>query len=288
MEEQTTTEMDSVSENLEEVVTPGTDVVADVDAMSDEEFAKFMDSEVSKEDSESDTEDSKSDTNDNTPDEDLEALYIAQNDSDESLTKPLIIKFKGKTHKLESMNELRELAERGLGATKKYQELSEQRKLFETLEANGYNKEALLQLVTADKGGKLEEVDHSSVEVDGVAQEILNSSYADTFKEVVSDLPSDVTEQMRADANMLKAFAVDVESGLAKAIMPEVSRLIDIRGMDFKEAYIQAAKKHLSNQESVQSKRKVLKAEPTSSSNIQTSNVDIWSMSDAEFDKYFK
>lgn len=283
MENETLTESETTVNTVDTTEADKPTTSEDIDNMNDEEFAQLMDG---------DTQTSKAteDETDVKPTDDLDALYATQmQDPDAQLDKPILLKFNGTVHKVDSIKELKNLAEQGISFTKKSQDMSEQRQLLTTLEQNGYDAEALRNLASTHKGSELVEADMSSAEIESVAQEILSSNYADSFKSVIGSMPESVTAQMRQDPQMLKAIAYDVESGLAQSIMPEVNRLMDIKGLSFEKAYVQAGNDYNTKKESVNIKRETLKSQPTSNSHVNspTSNEDVWKMDSKQFEKYF-
>lgn len=186
------------------------------------------------------------------------------------LDKPLVVKRKGKLYDLTDLDQIRDLVERGLDSTIKNQELAKLRR-------------ELLQAKNPD--ATAEELDSVSKEheVEQVAQKILNSSYAEDFKQLASQLPEQVTQQMRSDPRMLEAFSVDVESGLAQKIMPKAQRYMDIDGLDFKEAYLKAGGELMQSEQRRSESVDRLTAVPKSTGNVETKERSIWDIPDDEF-----
>ena len=69
-------------------------------------------------------------TPEQTPEVDLDELYKAQmNDTDATLDKPLLIKINGKVTEINNINDMKDLMERGLGATKSFQQIAKHKKV---------------------------------------------------------------------------------------------------------------------------------------------------------------
>ena len=273
MEEQST-------ETAVESVEP-TEVTESNDEMSDDEFASFMDEDNSTIEEPEGT--------DEVVDEsvDLDALYQSQmDDKDSTLDKPMLIKINGKVHKVDNVSELKDLAERGLNFTQKSQKLSEHRKTIEFLSDNGISQDDLDSLIH-NRGEEPVVTDDAERESNDIATEILSSDYAEAFKETVQTLPENIRSTMAKDPRLLKAFSIDVESGLAQKIMPQVERLMSVNAMSFRDAYVQAGSKLQESQVSVNNKRNALTSQPKASTVKADGNQDVWAMSDDAFDKYF-
>ncbi len=218
----------------------------------------------------------------------LDDLYKTQmEEPDAKLDKPIFLKYNGSVHRVDTVKELKNLSEQGISFTAKQQDMSEQRKLLERLEANGYDSEALMSLAESHKGEQLTEVDYTQQEVDSVATEIMGSSYKDEFTQLAAKLPKDVAMDMQRNPNMLKGFAQDVESGFAGHIMQDTVRNMQINGMDFKQAYTVAGKTYMDKTQATDDKRQTLSSQPTKSIETPvTTEVDPWKLSKAEFDKF--
>jgi hypothetical protein len=231
--------------------------------MSDEEFSEAFDNDT--------LDNEESIEEESTEEVDLNTLYRDQLDNtDAKLDKPVLIKVDGEVIELNSINELRDMAERGTAVTKRFQKLAADRKALEAqLEALGEQP----NVQTPD-------------EVETVANEILESNYADTFKADIAILPNEVKEMLSRDAGMLKALAVDYESGLAQEVMPKVKREMALKGLDFIQAYVSIGNQIKSHKEDATAKREVLAAEPKQTK-YSSPTTDVNSMSDEEFDKYF-
>jgi len=266
--------MEDVATELE-VVEPEMETIETVvDDMSDTEFAEHFD-KVDEDGTDTDGDDITNDSDDKpTDDVDLNTLYSEQlGDADAKLDKPILIKVDGEVIKLDTINDLRDMAERGTSVTKKFQKLADDRRVLE----------AQLQAL----GETPDVVDESGSEIDSIANGILQSSYADDFKSSVSQLPSEVRETLSTNPQVLKGLSLDFESGLAQQIMPQVKREMTVKGLDFIQAYVSVGQKLESSKASVQKQRQVLKSEPKQTSHT-TSVVDVDGMSQSDFDKYFE
>ncbi len=287
MSEEIEVEMDS-TENLEVVAdmptaTEEASEASDVDNMSDEEFAKHMDGE-----SDTPTDEPEVVTTEST-ELSLDDLYATQMEEPEAkLDKPVLVKYNGSVHKVDSVRELKNLAEQGIAFTRKSQELSDQTQLFDRLKANGYDNDSLMRLAEQDKGEPLMQMDTNLVEIDNVANEILQSNYVEAFQEVSNQFPTEVQDEMRRNPQMLRAIAYDVESGLAGSIMPEVTRMMNIQGVSFNDAYVQAGKNFQDNKTVRENNTKKLDSQPRGNTRQTTQDSkSVWDMDDDEFSKYF-
>ncbi len=251
------------------------DTVTNIDDMSDAEFETHFD-EVGEEDGTVDN-----DTSDDTstePDTNvtLDDRYSTQlGDADGKLDKPVLIKVDGEVMEITTINELRDMAERGTSVTKKFQKLAEDRRQLEA------------QLAELGQEPKIAESVES--EIDIVANEILESNYADDFKSDVSRLPKEAAEVLSTNPQMLKGLSVDYGSGLAQQIMPEVKREMIVKSVDFITAYINVGKR-IQQQPQDTHKTKMLKSEPTTNTEKPDngkSASEIDGMDSASFEKYF-
>lgn len=222
----------------------------------------------------------------------MKELYKAQNDTvDGKLDKPIYIKFKGKVIDVESISELKDLAERGLGANKKYLDMAEDRKTIQFMYENNIDMETLNNVI-ASRGEQPVESGTSNInpEVLSIATEIEASSYAGEFTELVSKLPQVFHEQMRVEPGLLKGLSLDVENGiLTQGAIDKMDRLIAINGMDPIEAYLTAtddvpgAKQ---KNDELAGKRNTLQSQPTNNQ-ISKQPTSAWDMSSDEYDRYF-
>jgi len=237
--EVTETETESAIEATEEVVT-------NIDDMGDDEFNEHFESVGSDESDTETADDEKEATDTNTPDDDLNAKYSTQlNDADAKLDKPVLIKVDGEVMELTTINELRDMAERGTAVTKKFQKLAQDRKALE---------EQIKQLgVEPDVDVQDDDADTKSAdELDRVANVILASDYADDFKSSVSDLPKDAVDFIGSKPEILHGLSEDFKSGLAQKIMPQVKREMVVKDVDFITAYVGIGKRLQQSDENVQ------------------------------------
>ncbi len=228
---------------------------------------------------------------------DLDSLYKQQMSSEDAkLDKPILVKVKGKVLEIDSVNDLKDLAERGLGATQSFQQIAQHRKTLRFMEDNGLSMEDLNYLVQS-KGQTPIESNPIVDEVGTIANEILHSDYADDFKEGLNIIPENVRNVMSQDPALLKDLAGDYASGIAQKIMPEAERLMMVKGMDFFSAYAAAGQAVLGSEpmqgqhngmRQNNANKETLKAMPRGNtlSNRTNAKQDIWSMDDKSFDKY--
>ena len=226
---------------------------------------------------------------------DWEARYKEQLQSgDKELDKPLLLKFKGKVLEINTVDDLRDLAERGLGSTAKFQEMAEQRKLIQKLESAGISEEDIdllrrarlgdteaTQILLAKEAGN-PPVDDTVIEAENIAQEILTSDYADKFKDTLSLIPEGQRQQYAYDTRFMKGLKTDFDNGVAQKLIPMVEKYVMVKGMDFLEAYAKAGQEVFGNQR--QEKAKSLTAKPTVGSSVTKQEpTDIWAMDDETF-----
>ncbi len=254
-----------------------TEPQTDVQEMSDQEFDDYMDKDTAEE---------SEGTSPEPESIDLDGLYKAQMDnSDSVLDNPMLIKINGKVTEISNVNDMKDLMERGLGATKSFQQIAEHKKTLQFLDENNLTMEDLTQLVTANGNEPITQ-DENAVQVETVAQTILDSDYASDFKSTADMLPEDIREKMGTDPQLLNDFYGDVQSGLAQQIMPKVEQLMAIKGLSFYQAYATAGQALQPNTD-MEQKKQTLRSQPKpNSQSLNSSNTDIWGMSDSEFDKY--
>ncbi len=212
--------------------------------------------------------------------------YKTQLDGEQKLNEPVYIKVRGKVVDISDVNELRDLAERGLGASAKYQEMAEGRKTLQFMQDNGITQDTL-DSVIASRGEQPVESDTATHEVEQIASDILGSSYASDFKEIVQSMPAEVSKQLGEDPAMLKGLAADVESGLAQRIMPMAQRYMDINGLPFIDAYVKAGRQLDQQQSSPKVSKDTLKAQPRGVTQSMQRETSVWDLSSDQMDKYF-
>ena len=285
MEDNFTTETDSATndESLEVSDQANNETVnSEVDDFNDlsaEEQAATLDDEGEA------TSDESDETQANVSDDDLNALYSAQmGDADMKLDKPILVKYNGKVHKVDSVNELKSLAEQGISITKKSQRMSDQTTLLAELEANGYTAADLRALATADKGEELTKMEPNQVEIDEIATGILESDYADDFRGFVGEMPDVAVDEISKNPQILNGLAKDIESGLAQNLMADTRRNMDLHGMGFVEAYITSGNKYHESKQVNQKKRNTLASQPKQNNRPQPKQKDTRDMSIAELD----
>ncbi len=217
---------------------------------------------------------------------DLDGLYSAQMDNKESaLDKPILIKLNGKVTEITNINDMKDLMERGLGSTRKYQEMAEDRKTIEFMNNNGISMEDLTNLATSDGSVPIEQAPEPSAkdtQIQSVVDKISNSAYADQFKQGVAFLPDNVKGFISNSPELLDGLAGDFESGLAQQALPLVEKFMGIKGMEFIPAYTKAV-------EEVKSpKKNMLNSQPKSGSALSGASreSDVWQMSSDQFRKY--
>jgi hypothetical protein len=202
-------------------------------------------------------------------------------DSDAKLDKPILLKVKGKVIEIDSLQDIRDLAERGTAATSKFQEMAEQRKFLERLESMGINPDNIDQVISGEVAPQPVE-NTINQEAEAVAQEILASPHADSIKGALSLLPGNQAQEFATNPQFLKGLKSDYESGVAQQIMPLVEKYVLVKGMPFLEAYAKAGQEMLSG--SRQEKAKTLTAKPTVGTSVKKQEpTDIWSMDDETF-----
>ena len=221
---------------------------------------------------------------------DLDGLYTSQmEDKESALDKPILIKLNGKVTEITNINDMKDLMERGLGSTKKYQEMAEDRKVIEFMNNNGISMETLNQLVTSDGSVPIESNNsQQDMQVQQVVDKISNSAYVEEFKSGVSFLPDNVKDTIGNSPELLDGLYGDFESGLAQKVLPIVERTMAIKGLDFITAYVQAAQSLEGGSKPIEKKVNPLTAEPRGNTlGVKAEpQKDIWSMSSDDFKQY--
>jgi len=219
---------------------------------------------------------------------DYTELYAKQLDgeTDKQLDNPILLKHKGKVIDITSAKELRDLAERGLGSTAKYQEMAEQRKMLDGITSEDID---MLRKFKAGDQTVLNELatpreSNQENEIDTVAQTILDSSYADDFKGLVGNLSAPDKTLISTDPRVLRGLQIDFESGTAQKLMPLVERYMTVKGLPFIEAYTTAGKEMFSG--SREKAGEQLVSQPSATSSVTTTpEQDAWAMDTASFNK---
>ena len=260
--------------------------VKNIDHMTDEEFNNhFLNEEV---DLNVDDEPSEEPTEKKVT-EDLQSLYDTQmSDPEAQLAKPVLIKINGNVHKVDSVKELKALAEKGVSYTQKTQQLADERREAEFLRDNNITREDLDMLI-ASRGQEPVEVkdNEANEQVESLANEILSGTHADAFKSTASMLPKEIQSEMTKDPQLLQGFYDDVEAGLAQKIMPQVERLMAVDGMSFQQAYVTAGKQLETHKQPNGSAAKLRSQPKSNTTELQTGSPDVWAMDDEEFEKYY-
>ena len=275
---------------------------ADVDAMDESEFADFEEKSFEDESPADDADEAEEPVE--LTDEDLEAKYKAQmSDVDAKINKPITIKVNGKIYDVDSVAELKNLAELGVNSTQRFQAIAQHRKTLDYMEDNDIRQEDL-DLLVQSRGEAPIVRDASVNATEDVAQSILDSDIADEFTRLASELPDDVKQMMSTNPNMMSGFAHDVRTGLAGAIAPVVSRYMNVNGMTHMQAYGRARSEFASKnqqqeqpqqqkqqpQNTIANKRDTLQSQPKPGASVSKggmSEADMDKMSDAEFEKYW-
>jgi len=222
---------------------------------------------------------------------DLDGLYAAQMDSNDAvLDKPVLMKLNGKVVEIDNVNDMKDLMERGLSATKKFQEMAEDRKTIEFLDNNGLTMEDLSQLIQS-RGEKPIETSQNTqqdMQVQQVVDKISNSAYVEDFKSGVAFLPDNIKETIGNSPELLDGLYGDFESGLAQKVMPIVERTMAIKGLDFITAYRQAAESVMGGSKPTPKRINPLTAEPRGNTlGVKAEpKQDVWSMSSDDFKQY--
>jgi hypothetical protein len=222
--------------------------------------------------------------------EDLDAIYKQQLESDAKLDKPIFIKYKGKVIDINDANELRDLAERGIVATYKLQEAAEIRKQYEGITPEDV--ELLRRFkagdtsVIQDLAVERPQVDTTSEQINTIASEILSAPYAEQFKGFIDVLPPVDKQKLSSDPRILAGLKIDFDNGTAQKLMPLVERYVSINGMDFLSAYTKAGKEVLNKDSARKDSMEQLTAAPKSTTSVnKTAPTDVWSMSSEAFRK---
>lgn len=255
---------------------------ADAKAMQDDISATTQEVTESEEIQEETTEVEEVESEDNG-----EVEPVEEDISTSVFKQPIMLKDRKLEIPINNMNELISLAQKGLNYTQKTQQLSSQKSTVDYLSKHNISMqdlEALASLKAGDKQAighlaKANKIDlydidseaafspndnvkyYEPTEVDIVANEILqNEPVAKKITEWVSSevLPNDFIGLLRTDANALRAFAEDVDSGIADRIMPLAMKNYAINKGNFIDSYIGAAQ-YLASSNQVQQPKPVTK-----------------------------
>ena len=228
----------------------------------------------------------------------LEELYRSQESL--SLEKPIVVKYKGKYIDISDAKELKDLAERGIMATQKAQELSEYKRMMDGLtpediellkRARSGDEKAIEALVNK---GPVAQNPEPVRQAEEIAQEIINQPYADQFRQTMSLVPPEQKQAFVENPQLLAALKKDFDDGVAQRLMPIVERNIAVRGMDFFSAYRDAV---LTNQsrgsgagQTMDKRAMEMSAmpHPGSSTNERPASKDVWDMDRDEFEKLMR
>ena len=168
------------------------------------------------------------------------------------------------------------------------------------MQDNNLSMEDLNQLVTSRGQKPIEQNEqYQDIEaVETVANEILQSAYAEDFKSGLEMIPNDIRNQLSNDPRLLSDFAGDYESGIAQKIMPEAEKLMAIKGLDFFTAYMTAGQSlmggsgadHSEPTQTPNNRKQTLRAAPRGNTQTvkQTNTQDVFSLDEKSFDKYFE
>jgi len=234
------------------------------------------------------TENGKTVTDPQSDNTDYTELYAKQLDSetDRQLDNPILLKHKGKVIDISSAKELRDLAERGLGSTAKYQEMAEQRKMLDGITPEDID---MLRQFKAGDQSVLNELStpresNNDNDIDTVARTILDSSYADDFKGLVGNLSATDKTMLSTDSRVLRGLQIDFESGTAQKLMPLVERQMTVNGLPFLEAYTTAGEEMFSGNREKAGEQLV--SQPSATSSVTTApEQDAWAMDSDSFNK---
>ena len=227
------------------------------------------------------------------------------------LPSPILLKHKGKVLEIDNARDLRDLAEKGLGATAKFQEMSEQRRFLEKIESAGITQddvellrrarmgdsEAANALISAQPGPEPVDTDtlRSIEQADAIANEIISKPYADDFKTALSLIPDESRESYAYNPKFMSALKADFDQGIAQKILPVAQKLVAVKGMDFIDAYKQAGlevlkvsgnnNRNTGNQDKQDMANRLANAPGSKSSITKEEPKDVWSMSSDEFQR---
>ncbi len=258
------------------------DVVNTIDEMSDDDFNNHFEGgeEITDDDEPSEEPTEQIET------EDLQSLYDTQmSDPEAQLAQPVLIKINGNVHKVDSVKELKALAEKGVSYTQKTQTLADERREAEFLRDNNITRDDLDALI-ASRGQAPVVNDTAAVEVEEIATTILSGQYSDDFKQVSTMLPDNIRSEMATDPQLLQGFYEDVEAGLAQKIMPQVERLMGVDGLTFQQAYVKAGQS-LEAKPTSKSADKLRSQPKSNTTELESGSPDVWAMDDEDFEKYY-
>ena len=298
MPDNTSTEPTTETVDTEQVEAATQEVVDrdDVYEMSDEEFDKHVDTLVSGSDDSEDTATDEPKDKVDQDESDLEKLYKQQLENGFKLEEPILVKVNGKVLDIDDPKDAKALIEKGLDYTRKTQELAQYRNTLAFLEENGISdvdtlKQVLSGQIQVDPTQLQEpsKVDPVEQQANQVAEQILQSEYADDMKSIIGSLPADTKQQLSSNPQMLQGLFIDVQNGFAQQVLPLAQKYMTINGLNFVDAYIKAGDSIAAKSTEDGQKRKVITSEPRSKGKAQKRSFtreDVFNMDEAEFEKY--
>ncbi len=223
---------------------------------------------------------------------DYNDLYDKQlkGETGKQLDTPILLNHKGKIIDISDSKELRSLAELGLSATAKFQDMAEQRKMLDGISPEDIT--MLRQLKSGDQSVIAElstqresnEVTDNAAAIETTAQTVLDSNYATEFKSMLGSMNSTDSKMVSTDPRIFKGLQMDFEKGIAQKVMPLVERNMAVKGMSFMEAYTTAGKEMFSGD-----RQKVaddLSSQPSANSSVTTTpKQDAWGMDTDSFNR---
>lgn len=222
----------------------------------------------------------------------------------DTFKEPIILKDRKLEIPVNNMQELIVLAQKGLNYTQKTQQIATHKNTVDYLGKHNITMEDLETLASLKSGDKqalahlaktnkidMYDIDseatfnpneqvryYEPTEVDIVANEILqNEPVAKKITEWTSNdvLPNDFLHLLRSDANALRAFAEDVESGIADRILPLAVKNYAINKGEFLQSYMGAAQYLASQSQGTQQVQQAVKPVVKNASTVDKAKVSI-------------
>ncbi len=239
----------------------------------------------------------ETDTEPDTADEEPEVIDEAsQDDESDYVTEglgeldcPLVLKHKGTLYDIKNLDELRELAEKGLGAQVKFQEIAKDRTTLELMSDHDISSDDIAELVKMRRGeiqpdDLKEYLDTSTTQVNEIAQGMVDAEYFEDVKGITRLMSDNDREMFGKSPELMRMLKVDMEAGVGSKIRPRLLHLINVNNMSFIEAYKQAGAELIKVRLKKDTQKKRLKKAPKRGSVDKAEpQKDAWDMSDDDF-----
>ncbi len=268
----------------------------DVSDMDDEKFAEHYEKvgEADNGDTDDGSDDDDLDGDDDSKAEpDLDGEYVKQMETaDAKLSEPILIKVDGSVMKIDSINDLKNMAEKAAGAAKAFQAIAADTKTIGFLKDNNISQDDLLNIINS-KGVQpiiKDAPSESQVEIDSLITSIEQSDYADAFVGSIESLPQDAIDDIGNDPAILKVLSNEFTNGYGQQIMPHVKQEMIVKGVNFVTAYENVGRRLIEQKKNVDTNKDVLNTISKTKGNGSKASVtsdSVMGMSGDDFDKYY-